>query len=397
MTTIVEVPGHGEVEFPEGMSDADISAAIKKNFMIAAPKQKAEMKPTLADRATSYGAEMLMGMMKGGPLGMATVGLQKGQEALSNAAYDIGGAVTDQAAKVLPADRAAQTGFAANLLTQTIPSLVANDVIGKVASPTMQTAGKSLMGSALKPSATNPAKGARQVQTALDEGISVSDGGVEKLKGVIEGLKTEISKDISNSPATVSKRAALNRLQDMVQKFETRPEALQAIDEAIKAETTFLHNPVMPSGSDIPVQLANKLKQGYYASIGEKGYGEVKTVATEAEKAIARGLKEEISSAIPGIAAKNAREGDAISLLKPLRQRVAVEANKNPLGLGALISQPYMIPMWMWDRSAYAKSLAARAMYSGSEQIPGRLGQAGIGYLMMQSGQDPQQGALYKP
>lgn len=32
MTTVVDVPGMGEVEFPDGMSDADISAAIKKSL-----------------------------------------------------------------------------------------------------------------------------------------------------------------------------------------------------------------------------------------------------------------------------------------------------------------------------------------------------------------------------
>lgn len=34
MATIVEVPGHGQVEFPDGMSDADIAAAIKKNMVV---------------------------------------------------------------------------------------------------------------------------------------------------------------------------------------------------------------------------------------------------------------------------------------------------------------------------------------------------------------------------
>src|ERR1051325_8202718 len=35
--TRVDVPGHGIVEFPDGMSDADITAAIKKNLVKEPP------------------------------------------------------------------------------------------------------------------------------------------------------------------------------------------------------------------------------------------------------------------------------------------------------------------------------------------------------------------------
>lgn len=40
MSTIVDVPGMGQVEFPDGMSDDDISAAIRKNMPAAAPKPR---------------------------------------------------------------------------------------------------------------------------------------------------------------------------------------------------------------------------------------------------------------------------------------------------------------------------------------------------------------------
>jgi hypothetical protein len=44
MPQIIEVPGHGQVEFPDGMSDGDIATAIRRNMMI--PKE-----PSAVDRA----------------------------------------------------------------------------------------------------------------------------------------------------------------------------------------------------------------------------------------------------------------------------------------------------------------------------------------------------------
>lgn len=40
MGQIIDVPGQGQVEFPDGMSDADIVAAIKKNGLTAKPAEK---------------------------------------------------------------------------------------------------------------------------------------------------------------------------------------------------------------------------------------------------------------------------------------------------------------------------------------------------------------------
>lgn len=50
MPTVVEVPGMGEVEFPDGMSDADISAAIRQNL---AQTQSASAPVTAGQRASA--------------------------------------------------------------------------------------------------------------------------------------------------------------------------------------------------------------------------------------------------------------------------------------------------------------------------------------------------------
>src|SRR3990167_10396587 len=104
------------------------------------------------------------------------------------------------------------------------------------------------------------------------------------------------------------------------------------------------------------------MKQGTYKAIGGKNYGELKGAETEAQKALARGVKEEISSAVPNVAALNKREGNLLNALSVAERRALMDANKNPLGLGVL--NPATLALWLWDRSGWAKAMTARMLYS---------------------------------
>ena len=92
MPQVIEVPGHGPVEFPDGMSDDQIVAAIKKNAMV--PQQKSKLNP---EQAAQFQAVMTQGWGTGVP----------------KAIYDIGGRVTDVTGS--PAAGAA-TGFLLNAI-----------------------------------------------------------------------------------------------------------------------------------------------------------------------------------------------------------------------------------------------------------------------------------------
>lgn len=120
MSQTIDVPGQGLVEFPDGMSDADIVAAIKKNSMTAAPAPTPfvpsgekgtlpKIGPTAVSALENFGAAM-----SGKPF----------FDALNGAAYRGGAAVNDAAAKVLPAPVAAGLGVATNIGIQSIPSIV---------------------------------------------------------------------------------------------------------------------------------------------------------------------------------------------------------------------------------------------------------------------------------
>jgi hypothetical protein len=316
-----------------------------------------------------------------GPLGLPRMG-RDALHALDAASYEAGGLTTDAATKLgAPPEVAAGLGTAANLATQSVPITLAGNV-AKAAAPALSGAASWLMRSALKPTATSPAKGAKAVQTMLDDGYNVSEGSLDAMRARIASLNDEVEAAIAASNARVNKNEVASYTQDVVKKFENRPEALQAIKAAEDAELALVNKPMLAPGPTMSVQDAQRLKRGYQSSIGERGYGELKTPATEADKAIARGLREKISEVVPEVAPKNAKEAELINAAKRLQQRVAVEQNKNPIGIGAAITQPWMLPVWMWDRSAYAKSLVANGLYAGREQLPAGLARAGAAGLL---------------
>lgn len=116
----------------------------------------------------------------------------------------------------------------------------------------------------------------------------------------------------------------------------------------------------------ISVQEAQALKQGTYKALKGK-YGEAGSAATEAQKALARGLKDKIADAVPGIGQLNAEEARLLTTLSVSERRALIELNKNPVGLAALAGNPAGFVAFMADRSAAFKSLVARAINKTSK------------------------------
>jgi hypothetical protein len=399
MPQIIEVPGHGQVEFPDGMSDADIASAIQKNMAPSAPKQT--MGEKIMGAAKTVGGTALKGMFSGaGPMAGAMNSLTDLSGDVSRqVAYDAGGRVTDLATQAgASPETAAKFGFAANVGTQAVPTLLAGEVAKKAFGPSMREGGRALMQSAVKPTLEQlrTGKAARAINTMLEEGYSPTKGGVDAMKARIADLNDEIADAIKNSPATVDKGQVASYLNDTLKKFEKQVNPTADVNAIQNAWTEFLSHPMLAGQKDIPVQLAQQMKQGTYKALGDKSFGELKGASTEAQKTLARGLKEEISKVVPEVAGKNKLESELINAAKVAERRVLMDANKNPLGLGWL-AQPWMIPFWMWDRSPGAKALTARALYSGSEQIPATLARGGVGALMSQTGLPPEdpRGILY--
>ena len=319
--------------------------------------------------------------------------IRKGKEGAATWGQGFAPKMEDLGVKLAVATGNPYLGAAVGTTLGVLPDAVQMVIGGKVgqtaAEPATNWLSQFLMRSALKPSSTvNQSRAEQAVKTLLDEGINVTEGGVDKGRGIVGALSNQVDKAIAGSGARISTADVADYVPQAYERFKNGPLAVQAINDLGKVQSDFIGHPNILGAKDIPVQVAQEMKTGYQRAIGDKGYGLLKTPETEGEKQIARGLREKIGQAVPSVVDPLAREANLISALKLAERRVAVDANKNPIGLGALVSQPWMFPVWMWDRSPLGKSVAARMLYSGYPQTAA----GSIGALYAN-----QQGALYKP
>ena len=306
------------------------------------------------------------------------------------AAYEAGGAATDLAAKVLPPETAAKVGLAANVGLQAVPMFLGGN-IGAKAAPVFEQGARSLMQSAVKPSldALTSGRSARAIDTMLKEGVNVSMGGVGKLRAQINSLNDEIAAAIANSPATVDRNRVASELFNTVKKFEKQVTPGSDVKAIESAWQEFLTHPLL-RGNNIPVPLAQELKQGTYRILDKK-YGEMGSAATEAQKTLARGLKEGIAEAVPEVAQLNAKESALLNALQVMERRALMEGNKNPVGIGWLAKNPGAMAGFLADKSAIFKSIIARMVNAGATTIPQTGGQLVGGAIGATSGNSPAQ------
>ena len=232
-----------------------------------------------------------------------------------------------------------------------------------------------LMQSAMKPTLKQLKSGQAKtaVDTLLELGINPTNKGVEQLKGHILDTNQKIADALSSSNAIVNKEKVLQRLGDVEAKFANQVAPMSDVNAIKNIGQEFMasNKPAleMPQ-QNIPVQLAQKLKQGTYKVLSGK-YGEAGSAATEAQKALARGLKEEIASEVPAIVGLNAHESKLIDTLNVAERRALMDMNKNPAGLALLAHDPSTALAFMADKSAAFKALAARLINQvGKTSVP---------------------------
>lgn len=311
-------------------------------------------------------------------------------------AYDLGGKATDVVANLgASPEIAGGVGTAVNFLTHAVPAFLAGGRVEGVPASIAEWPAKRLMQSAVKPVQADRVSGAadRALGTMLREDISPTIAGMDKAARVAKWLDDTVEAAIAASPETVSLNAVGQRLQGPAKRAMTQVNP-QADIEAVKAVwQSFKDSPLVRAltrgqGSTVPVplgqaaqadvalpvQLAHALKKGTYRSLGGKSYGEVGSVSTEAQKALVRGLREEVAAAVPEVAAPLSREASLMNVRDVALNRVLAESNKNPLGLGALRigDNPLSTLGFAADRSGYLKGLLARVLYrAGQPQAAG--------------------------
>lgn len=335
-------------QFQAGKLGAEVAGSLGAGGLVA--KGVSPLAPVLANAIRSGGfnapgANMLTRIAGGAISGGATAGLVDPKYA--PAGFAIGGILP-------PATKAA--GYAGNALSEG-----------------MDWASRKLMQSAIKPTIKQLQTGdaATAVDVLLERGINPNQAGVNKLRGLIDDLNSQIASKVSNSTAKVNKGNVIDRAWSSRGRFTNQvdPEGdLNAIDGVFER---FYLNPRVPA--DMPVQAAQDLKQGTYRVLAKK-YGQMGSAETEAQKALARGLKEEIADAVPEVAGLNAQESKLITTLNVAERRALMELNKNPVGLAALAQSPASWAAFMADRSALFKSLAARMLNASSVAPTGSAG-----------------------
>jgi hypothetical protein len=288
-------------------------------------------------------------------------GFSGGGNALTRA---IGGAVSGGATAGLINPKDAPTGA---VIGGAFPGVVkVAGMAGNALADAARDGSRRLMQSAIKPTIAQLRTGDADtaVQALLDYGISPTKDGVEKLRGLIGDLNDQVSTAIGSSNATVSKNKILQALDDVRTKFGNQVSPTGDLNAIENVANDFAAHPSLPTDA-IPVQTAQQMKQGTYSVLAKK-YGQLGSAETEAQKGLARGLKEEIATAVPGVQGLNAEESRLLTTLSVAERRSLMEMNKNPVGLTALAHNPLAAAGFMADRSAAFKALAARMINSAT-------------------------------
>lgn len=238
---------------------------------------------------------------------------------------------------------------------------------GNALSNAADAGSKRLMQSAIKPTIAQLRTGDADtaVKTLLEYGISPTKAGVEKLQMLIDDINGQVKSAIGSSKATVSKQKVLDTLSEVKDKFANQVSPTGDLNAIANVADDFSRHPSFAAGDAIPVQQAQEMKQGTYKVLAKK-YGQIGSAETEAQKGLARGLKEEVANAVPAVRALNAEESRLITTLGVAERRALMELNKNPVGLTALANNPVAAAGFLADRSAAFKALAARMIKSST-------------------------------
>lgn len=218
-------------------------------------------------------------------------------------------------------------------------------------------------------------------QTGLEEGIPSTRKGFERAEQLISDLDAQVSGAIAGSQATIPRQAVARRLGGTVQEFRSQVDPLE--DLAAIAKTGRGFKRTVPES--IPVQQAQRLKQGTYQAIGKK-FGQRGAASVEAEKALARGLREEISAAVPEVAPINARQGRLIQLRDALAAAEQRAGNRDAVGLTDIIAaatHPGLLAVTLGSRPGPISRAAIALNRVGRSTVPPEALNAAIRELLL--------------
>jgi hypothetical protein len=404
MPKIIEVPGVGNVEFPDGMSDEQIAAQITGQ-----PKSSSSTAYS-GDNLLTDAAAGVGNFVRGVGSGVVNTGvgaydlarkavpalpevsptLRSAAEAPNSAMGRIGkfaeqtaeflvpGMAVSKATAAAPllgrmAAEGATSGAVAALQTGGDSSAVVPSALFGAAAP-LSGAAMGLIGrtryperiyqSSLKPPPgspkVKPADVKQMVQTGLKEGIPVTEWGLDRLYGLVDDINGKIAKVIDDGEGvTISRQKVASRTRDAEKTFakQVNNESDLAAIKNSRAEFLRKHEirapftKIAPSlegpgytpvgkgvkkyAQPIPAAEAQAEKIGTYLQLRGK-YGQLGSAEVEAQKALARGLKEELAEAFPKLKELNARDSRLLQLQTALERATKRINNREQLPIGSV-------------------------------------------------------------
>ena len=275
-------------------------------------------------------------------------------------------------------ETAAKFGMAANVGVQAVPALVTGFGSAAAAAPKMESMAQGLMRRTIKPNAEMLKSGeyGRAVQTMFEKGINATEGAMSEAKATVGSLETKLQDILDKSPAVIDPYKAADNITKAIKDVGLNIDQAKNISDIEKVYTKFINHPAIKDLGAMPVALANKMKQAFYAELKDKAFvpGADLTASAKGQKAIASGLRQEIAAAEPAVAPTLAEQSELLNVLKVAGPQAAREGNKNVVGFGALSPRLENVLVWMVDRYPWFKSYLARTLHSGSERIPAYLG-----------------------
>jgi len=272
---------------------------------------------------------------------------------------EFGGRVTDKSESPL-------LGTLARMAPDLVTSFMGMGA-GSLAKPAIQAKAADIMQSALKPTAAmlERGQGQKAIQTTLEEGISASKGGIEKLQKLINPIDEKITGMIEGSTAQVPESAFGRAFKEVVDQARYAPPSESTAVR--KAISDFKEKFYSGGGTNytLPVQDVQKIKQAYYRALGPENYGIVVGGEREGMKAVARGAKEAVAEAVPGVAKENDKLGPLLNALDVVERRVNLAPNRDIGGWAWLAHSIKGTIAALVARDPYTKSLLARGLYSG--------------------------------
>ncbi len=327
-----------------------------------------------------------VGSLAGGTPGAALGGAAgTGYQQLYQHAKELPGAVLDVASNLIHQPKATLGGFAEGAMSGAADaglSAGVNAGLNAGADLAMRgigTTGKAIYRGYLKPSlrASKLAVASEVVDTAIREGIPITNAGLKRVSVLKGQLRAEVDAALNASKGEVDLHTIAERVRAFAKREYYRPGVPTGDYEAAMkvADTIDAHPSLgMPPGQIGPAPAprvsaseANVVKQDIGNAVGDNQFGVPGSkAATRTGKYAYAKTRQAIEAVAPEVAAPNARTGKLIDLASALKSAVERESNQYTLtGTKSMVSAVVGGEEYQRTKDPYAaavKALGARLL-----------------------------------